>query len=569
MRDRVAALLRRHGPSALLLLVVVGVALWPLPAALLGGADAIGHAVGDLADHYWGTWWFGRELLSGAWPGRTDLVQFPGEVRLWYVDPLGGLLGLLLRPLGFPNTWNALVLLQVWLGALAAYAVGTWASGSRSAGLVAGAYAASSPYLLGLAHSGLSEYLGIFFPVLFTGALVSTMGLDPLGRRRAAPWIAGLLLAGCAAQAFYYAAFGALLTGLAVLGPGWRDRLRVAVRVALVFAVASAPLFVAAWATLTSPDAAVTTENAPGWAYKALPATDLLTFFRPGEHYFPDTREDNPGILHVNYLGWAALALAGLGLARRQEQPGPRALLPLAGAYALFALGPRLCVDGRLIEWGEGPFPLPLAALYLPGSPFRFVHHPYRMVVFLIPIISMMLAWGARRLPPPARGAALLLVLAEALTLSPAPWPLATTSIETPAAVTRLPQGPVLDWPPDATLWNRRYSLWQVSHGQPIAYGVNTFLTEDLLRDPLIQRLLRVLLNPDARARNRDVPYTGRVIVAPRAEPSRLAEMGFRTFVLHGPALAEGERKRSEAIVMEIFGLPILEDDIAKVWSVR
>ena len=98
-----AAGLRPHVPAALGLLVLVCVALWPLPALLFGGTDAVGHEVGDLADHYWGTWWFGLELLSGHLPGSTDLVQYPGDVRLWYVDPLGAMIGLLLRPLGFPG----------------------------------------------------------------------------------------------------------------------------------------------------------------------------------------------------------------------------------------------------------------------------------------------------------------------------------------------------------------------------------------------------------------------------------------------------------------------------------
>ncbi len=573
MMTRLSALLRAHGLSALALLVAVGLAFWPLPT-LLGGPVALGHEGSDLADHYWGTWWFGRELLSGSWPDTTDLVQFPGEVALWYVDPLGALIGLLLRPAGFPFAWNGLVLIQAWLGALAAYAVGVRFSGSRTAGVLAGVIVGCSPYLIGLAHSGLSEYLGLALPVLFIGALISAMGLDPrgVGPSPRAPLIAGLLLAGCAFQAFYYAAFGALLTGLAVLGPGWRERLRVAVKIALVFGVVSAPLFVVAWSTLTSPAAAVTTENAPGWSYKALPATDLLTFLRPGEYYFPDMREENPGILHVNYLGWVGLGLSLWALARRgsaEEGRGARVLWPMVAGYALFTLGPRLCVDGQLMSWGGGAVPLPLAALYVPGSPFRFVHHPYRMVAFLIPLLALLAAWAARRLPRPAVAGLAVAALLEATLVSPAPWPLATTRVETPAVYADLPAGPVLDWPPDATTWNRRYALWQVTHGRPIAYGVNTFVTDELLSDPLIQRLLRELSNPNARARNRDVPYNGRLLRPPQGSSTRLAAQGFRSLLVHRAALSVGEFDRLRPILVEEFGEPASEDETTAAWALR
>lgn len=568
LRSRLGA----HGPAALALLVLVAVALWPLPALIFGAPSALGHEVGDLADHYWGTWWFGHELLSGRLPSSTDLVQFPGPVRLWYVDPLGAMVGLLLRPLGFPGAYNGLVFFQVAFGALAAYAAGVWASGSRSAGFVAGAVVGTAPYLLGLVHSGLSEYFGLGFPVLFTAALVSAMGLDPQGRPpiRHAPWIAGALLAACAAQAFYYAAFAGLLTLTAVVGPGWRGRVKTAAHIAVVSAVLSAPLFIAAALTFTGPDAAVTQENAPGWAYKALPATDLLTFFRPGEYYFPDTREDNPGILHVNYLGWVALALAGLGLARaRGEQPRVRALAPMALAYLVFTLGPRLAVGGKLLSWGSGAIPLPLALLYVPGSPFRFVHHPYRMVAFVIPLLAVLAAVGALALPRAARVGVGLLIALEALLVSPAPWPLAQTAVEAPAVYTEAPPGAVLDWPPDATTWNRRYLLWQVTHGRPIAYGVNTFLPDPVLRDPLVQRLLRELASPDRRARNRDVAASGRILVNARPGASRLHAMGYSIVVLHAKALTVGELSSAHQILEEQYGEVALHQDNIYVWRAR
>ena len=558
--------LRRHGPALLALLGVVGLAFWPAPLLLLGGAAVIGHPVGDLADHYWGTWWFGHQLLQGALPTATDLVQYPGPVRLWYVDPLGATLALLLRPFGAPAAYNGMVLLQATLAAGLAYLTGWKVSGSRSAGLIAGVYVGSHPYLLGLSWSGLTEYLGLAPAVAFIAALGLAMGQHPDGgpAPRRAPEVAGLLLALCALQAFYYAAFGAVLVGCAVLGPGWRGRLITAARIGGVFAVAGAPLFLLAWSTLTHPDAAVTTANAPGWTYRELPATDLLTFIRPGDYYFPDTRTTNPGILHVNYLGWVGLALAAFAVHRER---GPlRALALTTGLYAVLSLGPRLCVQGEMITWGSGSIPLPLAALYVPGSPFRFVHHPYRMVAFLVPLVALLAARGARHLPRLARGGLAIAVVAEALWVSPAPWPNQTTDVEAPAIYATLPEGAVLDWPPDATTWNRRYELWQVTHHRPIAYGVNTFLPDRLREDPLVNRLLRGLNNLDLRARNRDVRASGRLLPPMTQGETTLTEMGYRSIILHGEALSEGERRQAIATLTEIFGEPAQNQRSEIVW---
>lgn len=558
------ARLRPHAYALLALLIVVGLALWPLPLALVGGDVALGHAGGDFADHYWGTWWFGHEILSGRWPDRTDLVQYPGFSRLWYVDPVGGLLGVLFWPLGFPRVYNAVLLVQALFGTFAAYAVAWSWTRSRGAALCAGALIGASPYLIGLAHSGLSEYFGLGFPVLFTWAALRALGLDPAGAP-AAPraWLwAGLLLTACAFQAFYYAAFGALLLGCAVLGSDWRARLVPALRIGLVFAVSAAPIFALAWSSLGSPESAITAENAPGWDYKELPATDLLTFVRWGEYYFPDTREDNPGILHVNHVGLAGLALAVAGLVRGS---GSRRLLVVVSAYAIFALGPRLCVGGELVQWGTGAVPLPAALLYLPGSPFRFVHHPYRMVALLLPLLAGLAALGAARLPRAVRPFAAALIVAEALLLSPAPWPVAFARVDAPKIYAEIPEGPVLDWPPDATTWNRSYATWQVQHGRPIAYGVNTFLPEDVRANPTVSRLLRELRSPERRARNRDVPFQGAMFV-PTAADRSLADLGFQVLVLHKEALSDSELRGTRAALIEALGQPIVSEGSREAW---
>ena len=571
--EALRALLRRHGLALLALLVASGLALWPLPLLLVSPGDglAIGHSQGDLADHYWGTWWFGDALLSGLAPLETDLIQFPRHVRLWYVDPLGALLALPLRVLGFPGTYNALVWLQVFAAAAAAYGVAVAWTKSRSAALVAGVVAGISPYAIGLVHSGLSEYFGLAPVVLYTFALVRALGLDPTGAApsRKAELAAGAALALCTLQAFYYGAFGALLAGCAVLGPGWRDRLKPAVRVGAVYAVLIAPVLYVAYGSLTAENAAIDAANAPGWSFSALPATDVVTFFRWGDYYFPDTREDNPGILHVNHLGWAALLLAAAALwSRREGHPDVRRWGPMIAIFGLMLLGPRLCVEGNLPRWGRGSVPLPLAIFYIPGSPFRFVHHPYRLVAFAMPLLGMLAAAGALRLPRWARPVAAGAILAETLVLSPAPWPLATASVVPPDVYDDAPAGPVLDWPPDATTWNRQYALWQVTHHRPIAYGVNAFLPVVGRQDPLVYRMLAELRALERRAKNRDVAFVGKLRLFPAEDAPGLAGLGYRAIVLHREAMSTSEWTGTSELLRRELGAPALETEGESVWAI-
>ena len=556
---------RNLGALALVLLVVI-VATWPLCRPDVFAGSALGHPYGDLADHYWGTWWFGRELLAGKWPGTTDLSHYPEQLALWYVDPLGALIALALRPLGFPMAWNAMVGLQVLGTTRAAWWVGWRATGSRSAGLVAAVVAGPSPYMLGLLHSGLSEYIGLAAPTLLVWAGLSAMGLRPDGAApsRRSEVAAAILLAISGLQALYYLVFGALFLACCVPGPGWRGRMGPLIRVGIASAVLSAPVL---WLSLSSlgEGGAVGGDNAPGWTGR-LPATDLQTFLRPGAWYFPDTPAvGNPGILHINYLGWVAVGLAVLAVVRGAL---PRATLRPGLIYGLFALGPRLAWSKRIVILGSMSVLLPLGLLYFPGSPLRQVHQPYRFVALLMPWLGIAAALGAARLPVWARGVAAALVLAETLWVSPAPWPVATRQIEVDLVQEGLEEGAVLDWPPDGSRLNRDYLVWQVRHGHPIPYGVNVFLGEDLRKDPLVDRLLRALEDLETRARNRDVPFQGRVLKKPHAGETQLGAMGFRYVIVHKSDLSDLEWSKTDALLRQALGRPAQEDHELALWAV-
>lgn len=567
------------GPSArsarveLGLVVALGalVAAPALLAALRG--DLLGHPLSDMPDHLQGAWWFGGELLRGRLPAETGLTHFPGALRLWYPDPIGALFMLAARPLGLARAWDLLQALQPVAAALAAYAMGRDLLGPGRGGLVPAAVVGASPYLLGLQHSGLSEYAGIWPVVLAVWATLRALGLDPRGRppslRLAA--LAGLLVGLCALQALYYGLFTALFAVCALPGRGVRARVLPLLVLGLVATPPCLGVAALAEAALADPLAAVTAANAPGWQGDGLPATDLLTFIRPGAHYFPDTPAlGNPGILHVNYLGGVALLL-GMWAAVRDRSLRP--LLTVTLLYGLLCLGPALCWDGRLVRVGGQALRLPLALLYLPGSPLAGVHHPYRLVVALLPLLGLFAGSGAARLPAVGAGllrdGAALVVVLEALLLSPAPWPTRVTAFELPAIYAALPDGPLLDWPPDATAANRRYQAWQTAHGQPIPYGVNVFLPEVLRSDLLVVDLLRALDDPAARSRNRDQPPLRQLYPPSASRRARLGELGFVALVLHREALGEAERSRTEALLRARLGAPLVDQGAEAAWPIR
>ena len=472
-----------------------------------------------------------------------------------------------LRPLGPAAVYNGLILLQVGLAALAAYAAAVWVGASRSASVLASAVVGASPFLLGLLHSGLSEYVGLALPVLYVAALLRGLGLldaGPTSLRGAL--LTGALLGLCALQAPYYAVFGGLLLLCCLPGPGWRARLRPAAVTAAVGLVVAAPWLALVWQGLHATASLVQPGTAPGWVTPSLPPVDLAGFLVPGDRHFPDlATQGNPGIMHVHYLGWIAMGLAAWGLWRRPETR--RLLLPV-GLYGLLCLGPEARVADHFVGTEAFTLPLPLRLAYLEGSPLAWIHHPYRMVALLVPLLALLAALALRSLPRWAAGVAVALGLVEALARSPAPWPVPTTPTASPPPLTE-GVGAVLDWPPDATDWNRRYLRWQLDHGRPIAYGVNVFLPEPLRQDPLIADLLHLLDDPAGRARNRDIPLSGPLHLGPPPGPSGLAAMGFEVLLLHHSAFEPGELERSTARIQRELGEPSQRGQDWTAWVVR
>lgn len=499
--------LRPHlGPLALFAAVAVLVT-WP--AVLHLGSAIPGAATSDAYDHYWGYWWWGATLAEGQLPLRTAVSHWPDGGLLWFVDPIGAALSLPFQVLGGSAVgYTAAILLQLWGGMAAAYALACaelrrraedpGAADPRGPAVLAGIIFGASPYALSLVYSGTVEYLSLaplpLFWLFLRRALAS-------GNRRDA-----LLAAGSWAWAtlgnFYYAAFCGLLFAVAFLAEWRRDGdrqpltalLERAATVLLVFGVLAAPVLAIAGWTLGSPDAVVAQESAPGWSYRSLPATDLATFVRPGDYYFPDNRKmGNHGIIHVNYLGWVAMVLAAIGAWRWRPLRLPLVLV------LVLALGPTLVVNQVPVRIAGMQLPLPDTLLYLPGSPFRFVHHPYRLVVLPMLLGAVAAAHALRhhpRLAVTLAGA----VLVETLVASPAVWPLPMADITAPDVYRTLHDddtvGAIWDFPPEYHAANRRYQALAVVHGKRIPYGVNQFLPTAFAKNHLVRTLMQCLRKP-------------------------------------------------------------------------
>ena len=550
-----------HRPAA-----VTGI-LGALVVLMIGPSSpweaALGHPTSDMSDHIHGMWWVGQEILAGRWPDFSAQTHFPQGTPLWFPDPIGALMALALRPLGPTLAYNGVIALQLWAAGLAGWAMCRDLGASASGALLGGIFLLTSPYLLGLTHSGISEGLGLAWVALATWALLRAMGRapeDPNPALKQAVW-AGLALMLVGLQSPVYLVGVLILALVCALGP-LRSIPQRTLRLSIILALAApAMLWLRAQIERTlGPGNQVGGSIAPGWAPEGLPATDLMGFIRPGAHYFPDTPAlGNPGVLHVHYIGWIALVAACVGWRR-----APWLRLPTL-VIAVMCMGPMLTINGAHLPSLESPFLLPLSLIYLEGSPLHFVHHPYRLVAVALPLIAVLLALGVSRLSPMWVGLIGLGMVGESLLISPAPWPIQSTHIEAPAVYADLPQGPVMDWPPDGTDYNRRYLRWQMTHQRPIAYGVNTTFPDAARHDPILWGAYFRLTDPSRPLKNRDI--VGRR-PKPSTRPATLAAQGFRALVFHGEALEAGDRQRTLNALHAAYGPPDVRDGATFGWAI-
>ena len=132
---------------------------------VLGPSVAPGRLIGDegldVWSHVWGEGWVGRSLLSGHLPWRDHGLAWPDGGVLWYIDPLGAMVALPFVALSLGALGHlAVQVAQIALAAVAGRALGRALGGS---GWVSGIGLATTPFLLGELHNGITEasWLGL------------------------------------------------------------------------------------------------------------------------------------------------------------------------------------------------------------------------------------------------------------------------------------------------------------------------------------------------------------------------------------------------------------------------
>ena len=521
----------------------------------------IGHPLSDVSDHVQGMWWFGGEILSGRMPLDSRVTHGPGATALWFIDPVGGMLSIPFRWMGPAMAYNAVIAVQLLLSAIVLGWMVRDLTDSHKGALIGGLIMVSSPFVLGVIHSGLSEYVGLTPVVLYLWVLIRITDRDP--RERAVPqwcWMWGALaLTLVALQSMVLLLCALVLTACFIPGREWRDRLQ---RMVPMLALASVPisgLGQLIYNTLSGP---VGLESVPGWTQPGLPGVDLLGFISPFTGDFPHTtRAGAAGIVHVHFLGWIALLLAIAGWIKL-----PKLRLPV-GLDLLMCLGPVLVIAGQEIPSTESAIRLPLAILYWDALPFHWVHHPYRLTALLVPLLALLAAVGAATVFSSTRGFFFAFLFIDLLLLSPIKTPIAATDITPPPQYAALPPGPVMEWPPDATDWNRRYVRWQPMHGHTIAYGVNTGMPDAARQDPMLWNLFLKLDDPAQRLWNRDTPPQN--IPSPLLPLQPIAAQGYTGFVLHLQAMSTGEHARTIPQLRSEYGAPTVVSADVLIWDLR
>lgn len=495
----------------------------------------LGHPYGDMPDHVWGNEWFARCLEQGRLPWFVEDTYFPDRSVLWNIDWLGGVFRFIFSMVPNHWVWNVWIWFHISALGVSVYGISCWlfarwegrlSSTHRIISLIASVMILSSNYIAGLIHSGLSEYLSVYWLFLLYWAIRSDS--------RYTVWVCGLLLAITGMHCFAYGIFGVLLVLLYTEYKQWW-------KIALLPMCTVIPLLYIVYQSTHHPLSAFTANQAPGWNFARLPALDVWGYLAIGDFVFPDTRLRNPGILQSHALGWSMIFLIVLGLYQSKDWVWKR-----EGILTILGLGPRLVV------YGVGVLPLlPLGLLYFPYSPFSFLHHPYHIVAMVYVLYLPFLLKGMNSLPKRYIPVFLGLWGYEKY-VDVVEYPFAITTLAEDVVV----EGARLDWPPDASTANRRYLLHQTQHHQPIAMGINRWMSKSVFQDSGVQRWLRLLDDPFVRAINRDVPPREQVLLdkVDLSAPSSLANMGFRWIVVHREFLQAEEERKIIAQLTNEFG---------------
>ncbi len=334
--------------------IALAVALtWPTVRYL--DRAALGSVESDTVKHLWNLWWMRFEAFHGA-PGMlTTAVNFPDGMQLYPIEPLNGLVAVLL-PLDPTTLSNVLALGHVTLVGLCTAWLGLLVSESRLGAHAAGALAQCSAFVGFTLHVGVGELRQTWWIPLGLAVLLRAH------QTRSWRWFLGLgiTLGACVLSCFYHGLFLALAVSVWAL-----LTLRPSVKLLGGYLLAAAMGIGMTVPTLRSfsttyegdPPAEVVEPGGAtvhGYRRSAAHLDHLVTWrVAPAGDNYRQERAYTGG----RYLGWGTLLLAVVGLVA-----APRRALPWLAASAA---GITLSL-GSVIWWNEAMVKVDGRALVLP-----------------------------------------------------------------------------------------------------------------------------------------------------------------------------------------------------------
>lgn len=576
-----------RGLVALIALVMVGVVLGPALTHLASRLIGL-----EYVDHYgtqWFYWFTERALLGGEGFGHTDLFFFPWGKDLYAhtgANVLDGILALPFRVLFGPVLGYNLFL-------LAGLAAGAWALvrfarrfTDDPVALGLGALTLTlSPYVLYEAMEGRPTQALLVFLVLFLDRTWAT----GLKRGLGAPLAAGLLLAICGYQYWFYALFG----GLACLGHGLVRAIRPSEGAGPWWAVLGRHALIALVAGLLVSPVAL-----PMILQTSSGSTDVPGLLDAAEWTLRSAPPVTVEGTHVGLFEWQPLRLeggvqvlnpGGTEVFLRTVRLTPWVLLPFLwlwwvrpgrlsrGPVLAMALCTTLVATGPIVLLGDLALPNPVYIELARGLAFfRRLWWPARAYAVMAVLSSLVLSaalvalrerFGARA---QALGAVLLAggwlwhLRGQELTNMPS-WDAAV-----PAGFQCLAQGEegaVIELPYS---WTQAHLYYQTLHGRPILGGMienNPVFTPDesvKLRqeNPFVVNLLQL-----ARVETEDLrPWTP-------ADRDAVGALGYRYVLLQRDAYVVSAQehtlvddvqrtrlRRVNTLLAEMLGEPVYQD---------
>lgn len=500
---RLSSGLKVGGFYALLALLTT----WPLAKGL--STQLLGYPDVDIWNHVWGFWWFKHTLLDlGQWPLTTGLLGYPRVGRLYFIDPLNALLSIplqLVMPLALAS--NLVLLFELALAGVGAHLLAREAGARPAGAYLAGTVVALSPLLRCEVHNGITEVFNLGWLGLALWATLKTLHSGRLRDGALTGLLGGLSFVAC----WYYGLAAGLAAALLVLvtllmpdraqtsawGQGRLGMVGALVLATGLAALIAVPFMQAFRWTLTGPDAIIFRLPDTNFFLARHNATDLFSFFVPGDYHHPDLwRDFNERFYHTTYLGWTGLLLGLLSLRERLA----RRLWLIGGLFGLLSLGPFLYAGGRFVSWHGKVIPLPFSILYQGFGMASITHASRLATVTLLAVavgaglgwdrLSVLLSQGlSQRFPERMRlkdtvtrgvwGGVWGLMVLELVWLSPGPFPLTLSDAAYAQSSELMRQDPVsgavLDVPAKYgnTMRPSRFLYEQTRHGRSIPYLVD------------------------------------------------------------------------------------------------